>query len=511
MRLLITALIIFSTTIYTQKPTVSIIAFINEYSSIEHTIADVCKQTCVADLELLFVDTGIVDCTAVRAYAQGNSQLRLITCDSAVKTPELLNGILSICRGDYIMMLASGDTLNPLIIESYLNAFKNDANLDVVYANTFVRYEPYSNFDETNRWYWINKPEFDQALLYYNLLGRQCMWRKSMHKQYGVFDTNYEFSYFLEFWNRAADKGAQFKKLDITSGICFLPYGTHKKLFGSPAKNEQGYQEIKTIYQNYHAYWYTQPKQFEHNKSFVIITASYNNAEWYKRNLDSLFNQNYENYRIIYIDDASPDGTGALVQDYIHQCGQEKKVTLIRNKERLGAVANIYNAAHMCKPDEIILIVDGDDWLAHDNVLNRLNEVYQDPHVWATYGQFMWFPFALEGFAYSTSAEILTTNNFRGAAWNITHLRTYYAALYQKIKKSDLLYEDRFYPMTGDLAVMYPIMEMAGSHATFIPDIIYIYNAENSMNDNKVNIELQGKCGHHILCREPYKPLKNLW
>lgn len=510
-RLLITALIIFSTATYAQRPIVSIIAFIDEYSSIEHTIADVCNQSYFADLELLLIDTGIVDCSVAKTYSQGNSQIRLFIADPALNPSELLNGILSYCRGDFIMMLASGDSLNPIIIEQYVQAFDADEHLDVVYASTFVRYDPYSIFDASNTWYKINKPEFDPAFLYYNLLGRQCMWRKSMHKRYGLFDTTYEFFYFLEFWNRAANKGAQFKKLDINSGFCFLPYGTHKKLFSSTAKNEQGYQEIKTIYQTYHTKWKTKTTQFEHNKSFVIITASYKNADWYKRNLDSLFHQNYHNYRIIYVDDASPDGTGQLVQDYIHECGQEQKVTLIRNKERLGAVANIYNAAHMCKPDEIILIVDGDDWLAHDNVLNRLNEIYQDPNVWATYGQFMWFPFELEGFAYQTSADVIANNNFRGAAWNITHLRTYYAAIYQQIKKEDLLYEGSFYPMTGDLAVMYPIMEMCGSHTAFVPDIIYIYNAENSMNDNKVNIELQGKCGYHILCRPPYQPLKELF
>lgn len=509
-RFILIASLLISFSLYAQKPKVSIIAFLDEYSSIEHTLADVYNQTCFSDLELLFIDTGIVDCSVAKTYSQGNSQIRLFNADPTSNPSELLNGILSYCRGDYIMMLASGDSLNPIVIEKYVQAFEADKHLDVVYASTFVRYEPYSRYEETNRWYWINKPKFDQALLYYNLPGRQCMWRKSMHKKFGLFDTSYEFFYFLEFWNRAAHQGAQIKKLDISSGFCFLPYGTHKKLFNSTDKNTQGYQEIKTIYENYHALYKTKTTQFEHNKSFVIITASYKNADWYKRNLDSLFNQNYDNYRIIYIDDASPDSTGQLVQEYINECKQDHKVTLIRNTERQGAVANIYKAAHLCKPDEIILIVDGDDWLAHDNVLNRLNEIYQDPNVWATYGQFMWFPFALEGFAAPTSPDVIANNNFRGAAWNITHLRTYYAGLYQKIKKEDLMYEDRFYPMTGDLAVMYPIMEMAGSHAAYIADILYIYNAENSMNDNKVNIELQGKCGHHILCRPPYQPLNQL-
>ena len=503
--------IIFCANTFAQKPRVSIIAFLDEYSSIGHTIADVARQTYSNDIELILVDTGIIDCTAAHTFAQNNSSIRVLQCHMPYPMSEMINGIMAYCRGDFIMILSSGDSLNPALIEEYLNAFDADEKLDVTYGNCFVRYEPYATFEHGPGWYWIDKPALDSSRLYYNLPGQQCMWRKSMHKKYGTFDNSYHFFYLLEFWNRAYAQGAQFKKLPLASGMCFLPYGTHKKLFKSSEQNQKGYQEVKAIHDAYSAQWDYKTTPCATKKPFVIITASYKNAEWYKRNLDSLFNQNYDNYRIIYVDDASPDSTGALVADYIKECHQENKVTLIRNPERLGAVANIYNAAHMCRPEEIILIVDGDDWLAHDNVLNRLNAVYQDPNVWATYGQFMWFPFALEGFAYPTSADVIANNNFRGAAWNITHLRTYYAAVYQHIKKEDLLFEGRFYPMTGDLAVMYPIMEMCGAHTVFVPDIIYIYNAENSINDNKVNIELQGRCGQHILCKEPYKPLKKLF
>ena len=46
------------------------------------------------------------------------------------------------------------------------------------------------------------------------------------------------------------------------------------------------------------------------------MVPSYKNAKTmlYKRNLDSIFMQNYTNYKVIYIDDNSPDGTGQFVQ-----------------------------------------------------------------------------------------------------------------------------------------------------------------------------------------------------
>lgn len=495
--------------IFRANPRVSIIAFLDEYTNIEKTVEQINKQTKAAECEILLINCGIVSGNLFIS-PQTQANLRVISSQPPINGKSF-NRIITQCQGEFIMILPSGDSLNPRIIEEYTTALDGHPEIDAVYANLFVRYEDYAAFETNNPWYHVIKPSFDSTLLYYNLFGTHCMWRKSMHARFGIFNEKYNFYYLLEFWNRAYLQGASFKKIETTSGNCFLPYGTHKKLFNSIQENENGYQEYKAIYQTYHMHWQRPFAHSEKQKSFVIITASYKNAEWYKRNLDSLFNQNYDNYHIIYIDDASPDGTGALVQEYINQCGKADKITLIRNTERLGAVANIYKAAHLCHPEQIILIVDGDDWLAHENVLNRLNEIYQDPNVWATYGQFMWFPFALEGFAHTTSPEVVKNNNFRGAAWNVTHLRTYYASLYQKIKKEDLMYNDEFYPMTGDLAVMYPIMEMAGTHSAFVPDILYIYNAENSINDNKVNIELQGNCGYHILCKEPYKPLDLLF
>jgi cellulose synthase/poly-beta-1,6-N-acetylglucosamine synthase-like glycosyltransferase len=52
---------------------------------------------------------------------------------------------------------------------------------------------------------------------------------------------------------------------------------------------------------------------------FCIIVPSYNNAksEIYLRNLDSIFMQDYKNYRVVYIDDKSPDKTGDFVNEYI--------------------------------------------------------------------------------------------------------------------------------------------------------------------------------------------------
>jgi glycosyltransferase involved in cell wall biosynthesis len=244
-------------------------------------------------------------------------------------------------------------------------------------------------------------------------------------------------------------------------------------------------------------------------KAIVILVPSYNNQKWYKHNLDSIFAQKYHNFRVIYIDDASIDETGILVKEYIKQKKIEHQFTFIQNKKQEGSLANIYKGVWLCAPNEIIANLDGDDWFAHEYVLQKLNDTYSDPNIWVTYGQFAYYPCETHGWAAEVPKEIIEINAFREYPWVTTALRTFYAGLFQKIKKQDLLYNNEFFPMAGDLAYMWPILEMAGEHSKFIPEVLYIYNVDTPINDIKKNPVLQRDLGFVIRERNKYSPIQS--
>ncbi|MES2122369.1 MAG: hypothetical protein V4492_06285, partial [Chlamydiota bacterium] len=152
--------------------------------------------------------------------------------------------------------------------------------------------------------------------------------------------------------------------------------------------------------------------------------------------------------------------------------------------------------------------LDGDDWFPHEYVLAKLNEVYADKNVWVTYGQFVYYPCNTPGWAAEVPESIIAQNAFREHTWTTTALRTFYAGLFHKIKKEDLLYEGAFFPMSGDLAYMWPILEMAGFHSRFIPDVLYVYNMDTSINDIKKDPDLQRHLGLITRERKRYQPLK---
>ena len=244
----------------------------------------------------------------------------------------------------------------------------------------------------------------------------------------------------------------------------------------------------------------SQVKIVKEEKPFVIIIPSFNNSAYCERNLFSVLTQKYNNYRVIYIDDHSQDDTYDIIAAMLKANPEGHRVQLIRNEKNKGALDNLYHAIHSCKDNEIIVTVDGDDFLAHEFVLTKLNKIYANQKVWMTYGNYLDYPSFVQKplICEKIPKKIVQNRSYRKHKWMATHLRTFYAALFKKIKLNDLLYEGHFLPMAWDLAFMIPMLEMSGTHAVFVRDVLYLYNRKNPISDHIINFELQNKCSDHV-------------
>lgn len=254
------------------------------------------------------------------------------------------------------------------------------------------------------------------------------------------------------------------------------------------------------------------------SKPFVIIIPSYNNEVYVERNLISVLSQEYDNYRVIYIDDSSTDNTYEKVLTCIKEQDKMERVNLIRNETNRKALCNLYHAIHSCRDEEIVILLDGDDWLSNNSVLKELNRYYNDPNVWLTYGQYITYPKYELGISREPIFKAhLKYGNLRKVGpfskstdWFFSHLRTFYAGLFKKIKKEDLLYNGEFFSSAWDFAILFPMVEMAREHAVYIPNVLYIYNRETPYNDDKLRREEQYTLNLYIRSLPPYKKLKSL-
>lgn len=245
---------------------------------------------------------------------------------------------------------------------------------------------------------------------------------------------------------------------------------------------------------------------------FALVIPSFNNEKYYKENLDSACWQHSTNpYHIYYINDVSTDATGTLVAEYIRENGLENKITLIHNEQNIGGGANIYHTIHNYIDDNtIVVLLDGDDLFPHNNVLLTLEEYYRDPEVWMTHGVYETFPFESGKLGYGLSDEECTYNQIREKVW-VTHLRTFKAGLFKKIKKEDFYYNGEMMKVTWDLAMMLPMLEMCNSpkkkHWAFTWEVLYLYRTNTPINDFKIRPQLQQDMEYYIRHLPSYHPL----
>lgn len=246
---------------------------------------------------------------------------------------------------------------------------------------------------------------------------------------------------------------------------------------------------------------------------FVVLVPSYNNEQWYEKNLESIFNQTYPHFTVYYINDCSQDRTKELVEKFVSRRGLQNKITFINNSERKKSLANIYNAVHKIRPDKVVAICDGDDWLSHRKVLENVARIYnRNKDIWMTYGTLKTVPDGIIDRCEPLPKDVVKNRTFRSYKWVTSHLRTFYASLFQKINKVDLQIQGEFYEMTYDQAIMYPMLEMASeNHFHFVTEVLYRYNTINALNDSKVDVKLQKWLENHIRTLSPYQPLKSLF
>lgn len=194
------------------------------------------------------------------------------------------------------------------------------------------------------------------------------------------------------------------------------------------------------------------------HKSFVIVLYAHNQSLWCKGALRSIFEQNYDHYRVIMIDDASIDDTEKIAKNFILENNQDEKVIFIRNENYLGAVASLYRVIDNCLDREIIIPLDAKDWFTTPHVLTRLNALYQNPEVW------MATSWALEYPAYRIVEE-------DGPV-------CYYAALFKEIKLRDLLTKGRF--TTNPLSYLKILRKLAKGKVHQLPEPLGFKNTAPS-------------------------------
>ncbi len=238
-------------------------------------------------------------------------------------------------------------------------------------------------------------------------------------------------------------------------------------------------------------------------KNIVVVTPVYNAEKYIERCIKSVEMQDYNNYVQIVIDDCSTDSTTKIIENRLIN---NKRLQLIKNKDRFGALSNQLNTIKEIDNETIVVLLDGDDCLDFNpDIFRYINDIYRDEEIKMTYGSCYSEVDNIELIAQDYPDEVWKNKSFRqynGFSWGIpyTHLRTFRVKVLKDLDVEKLKDENGIiFKAAGDAALMYAMLESLGKRNVMaIKRILVKYNDINPLNDYKVNSNEQNLAKNKI-------------
>lgn len=259
-------------------------------------------------------------------------------------------------------------------------------------------------------------------------------------------------------------------------------------------------------------------KQAPFNR-ITVVTPVYNAESYIDKCIMSVAQQDYHNYRMVIIDDASTDNTLSVAQRTIESLSPDlyDKFRIVSNKANMGAVYNQIHVMMATHGEDIIMMLDGDDWLVNDpTIFDMYNNMYIDGAEF-TYGSCWSLVDNIPLISQEYPPEVKQSKRYRDYKfnWNMpyTHLRTFKSELIHKYlrDRGDAAFkdpQDNWLRAGGDTSIFYSLIEYADpDKVVCVPHIVYNYNDINPINDYKVNAEEQTATANKVLDnKSPFIP-----
>tara|TARA_E500000318_G_C3567048_1_gene216137 strand:- start:560 stop:1309 length:750 start_codon:yes stop_codon:yes gene_type:complete len=236
------------------------------------------------------------------------------------------------------------------------------------------------------------------------------------------------------------------------------------------------------------------------NYKYIFLVCAHNCEQYIITCLQSLFDQRYDDFGVIVVDDASTDTTASVIKEF----GKDKENFIVDvNDKRTGSAAwNQYKAVkkYVTNPESIICIVDGDDYLTDPLSLNRL-----DRHIHSS---------VFAGFTgYTDPLNICnklghTDMRKKNGPY---HMRFFRAFLYDAVPEEMYYRDGELIQAASDYAFIYPLIDLLGEKriAMFLHPMMYYWRNNIDTNDHSMNYEEQKSNAVYIFNRERLEELSD--
>jgi FkbM family methyltransferase len=237
-------------------------------------------------------------------------------------------------------------------------------------------------------------------------------------------------------------------------------------------------------------------------RRIVVVSPFRNAADYLPRHIASVAQQDYDNYYHILIDDASTDNSFSVANQAISQLplDLQSRFMLIKNLTNEGAIHNQLDAvSRYTEPGDIVMLLDGDDWLMNNNSLfHYYNDLYDRGYEF-TYGSIWSVADNIPLVAQEYPESVRESKTYRSHLFNwkipYTHLRTCRAEHFAQLDHNCFKTPDGEWMRSGhDNPLFYELIERVAPEKIYCnPEIVCYYNDINPLNDYKVRGEEQNR------------------
>ena len=253
-----------------------------------------------------------------------------------------------------------------------------------------------------------------------------------------------------------------------------------------------------------------------------VVINGFNSSNFLKKCLESVKKQTFTNYECIIVNDASTE------ENFEIYAKQYNYFKYIKNNINLGPLASRIIGINklQCHDEDIIFLIDGDDWLIHENVFQYIINIYKNEIILLTWGN--WLPIDTSGkqqnrennldsvylprmkYIDNNRNILLKNNSYRKVPFSFCNPRTFKYKLWKNINQNDFLDQNgNIFRSATDYAFMYPMIEMCNNRFKIIYDRLVYYNLhDNNIVKKSKKDEMQNRIWcNEIKNKKKYKPI----
>lgn len=225
---------------------------------------------------------------------------------------------------------------------------------------------------------------------------------------------------------------------------------------------------------------------------FVFSICFRNQEEKITRCLNSILSQNKKlDFGIAIISDESSDNSVEVIQEVLTPAKVD--YCLVSNIQRKRASRNFYNVAHLLvnNDESVIIEVDGDDFLANNEVLETLKKYYDQGAI-KTNGSHSMYPDE-QNFSSEETLKLSHAAMDYSRPWNLglcnawLHLRTCKRKILKQVEIDHFLERrtKQWLADRHDSAIQPRIIELTQGKSVFVPEVLYRYDVSGDQHDHQ--------------------------